>query len=74
MRQEIILNKNKGLILNRIVSQLEEYTLEAASVYTLCNLFHAGAKSTVVRAATFIDSLAYTIEYHYSVSSSRRKG
>lgn len=60
--------------IHRIVNQLDEYTLEAASIYTLCNLFHAGAKSTIVRAATFLDdSLANTIEYHYSVSSSRKK-
>jgi hypothetical protein len=72
--KEILLNKFIGKKdLSRIVKQLEEYTLEAASIYTLCNLFHASSKSTVVRAATFIDSLAYTIEYHYSVSISRNK-
>jgi len=71
--KQILLNDSYGnIVRTRILLQLDEYTLEAASVFTLCNLFHVCSKSTLVRAATFIDSLAHTIQYHYSVSSSRK--
>lgn len=57
----------------RLVKQLDEYTLEVATVYTMCSLYHASSKSTLVKEATFIDSVAQTIEFHYKVSGSRKK-
>jgi len=70
--RDLILQKRVGVNIQRVLKQLDEYTLEAVCVYVLSNLFNSGADSTLVRAATFIDNLSYCIQYHYSVSSSRR--
>lgn len=70
--RDLILQKRVGVNIQRVLKQLDEYTLEAVCVYVLSNLFNSGADSTLVRAATFIENLSYCIQYHYSVSSSRR--
>lgn len=38
-----ILQKRVGLEVQRILSQLDTYTLEGISVYVLCSLFNAGS-------------------------------
>lgn len=42
--RQLLIEKNKSKEIKHIVSQLDEYTLEAASVFTLCNLYHASSK------------------------------
>lgn len=55
-----------------LLNSLEKYTLEGLAIHIICTLFNpATSDTTLVRAATFIDTLAHQKKYQILVSNPR---